>query len=257
MRKDMSKVIVERPRAGGGKSKGRRKNVPFEDLPACEGMLRPHENAKALNENLPPLRRYLHAQIGRPWDKVYSEICENLRPTSTIQQHVRDHVEGFVAVQTRMEDGVVYVLGRRSWYGEPCRLDESGFELYVHPKTGILLENRSLRNRGKVRRKRDYDAWRRQEIEERRREVSEGVQLHKLNGCWYEVRLGVTLREIRCVERRAGGRFRRYTVYRDEVIDAGLSDLASEELYGCRGVHAVAKRQLSKRELKTYGLQND
>lgn len=257
MRKDMAKVIVERPRLGGGKSKGRRGNVPFEDMPSCEGMRRPHENSKSLNENLPPLRRYLHSQIGRPWDKVYSDICKNLRPTSTIQQHVRDHVEGFVAMQTRMEEGIVYVLGRRSWYGEPCRLDESSFELYVHPKTGVLLENRSVRYRGKTRWKRDFDVWRRQVIEERRREVSEDVQLHKLNGCWYEVRLGATPREIRCVERRAGGHFRRYTVYRDEVIDAGLSDLASEELYGRRGVHAVAKRQFSNRELKKYGLQND
>lgn len=257
MRKDMAKVIVERPRLGGGKSKGRRGNAPFEDLPSCEGMRRPHENAKALNENLPPLRRYLHSQIGRPWAKVYSDICKNLRPTSTIQQHVRDHVEGFVAVQTRMEEGIVYVLGRRSWYGEPCRLDESSFELYVHPKTGILLENRFIRNRSFAERKRVVRARRQRELDERRREVSEFVQLHKLKGCWYEVRLGLTLREIRCVERRAGGRFRRYTVYRDEVIDAGLSDLASEELYGRRGVHAIAKRQLSKRELKKYGLRND
>ena len=87
-------------------------------------------------------------------------------------------------------------------------------------------------------------------------EVSETVQLHKLNGCWYEVRLGPTPREIRCVERLAGGRFRRYTVYRDEVIDAGLSDLDPEKLYGRGGAHAFAKRQLSKRELRKYGIKN-
>jgi hypothetical protein len=40
---------------------------------------------KALNENLAPLRRYLLKQIGRPWNKVFSEICQNLRVDSVVQ----------------------------------------------------------------------------------------------------------------------------------------------------------------------------
>ena len=47
---------------------------------------------KLLNENLAPLRRYLERQVGRPWDKVYSEIAEGLRVASTVQRHVRDHL---------------------------------------------------------------------------------------------------------------------------------------------------------------------
>jgi hypothetical protein len=34
----------------------------------------------ALNENLNPLKRYLHAQVGRPWNKVYAEIAARIRP---------------------------------------------------------------------------------------------------------------------------------------------------------------------------------
>ena len=94
MRKDMAKVLVERPRLGGqGCRKGRRARDP-DLLPKFKGMRRFREeqgDSKYLNENLAPLWRYLERQIGRPWDSVWSDICAHLRPTSTVQQHVRDH----------------------------------------------------------------------------------------------------------------------------------------------------------------------
>jgi hypothetical protein len=256
MRKDMWKVIVERPRGGGEVSKGRYRNVPIEDLSAFEGMRRPHRERKALNENLSPLRRYLRSQVGRPWDKVYADICANLRPESTVQQHVRDHVTDFVAVNTRIEDSVVLVLDTGRWWGGVRRLDEAYIDLYVHPVSGLLLENRHWR-RGRLHAYRRAQARRARKLLDRRRDIADDVQLHKLNGCWYEVRLGPTPRAITCVERRADGSIYRYTSYRDEIIGAGLSRLAPEELYGRPGVHAVAKRQLSRRELKKLGLRND
>ena len=42
MRRDMSKVIVERARRGGGVAKGRYKNFDLNDLPIKEGIRRPH-----------------------------------------------------------------------------------------------------------------------------------------------------------------------------------------------------------------------
>jgi hypothetical protein len=95
MRKDMAKVIVERPRQG---RYTRIKKTPrdFEDCPSKEGMRKPYLNRKSLNENLNPLWRFLERNINRPWDKVYSEICENLKTTSTVQQHVRDHIKGLL-----------------------------------------------------------------------------------------------------------------------------------------------------------------
>ena len=67
------------------------------------------QKTKTLNENLNPLKRYLASQVGRPWRKVYSEISEHLKPTSTVQQHVRDHLQDFVATKTRMKGGAVVV----------------------------------------------------------------------------------------------------------------------------------------------------
>jgi hypothetical protein len=48
-----------------------------------------------------PLRRFLKRQVGRPWDKVYSEIAAHLRADNTVRQHVRDHLRNFVAVKPR------------------------------------------------------------------------------------------------------------------------------------------------------------
>ena len=109
MREDMSRVIVERPRLGGDRGrKGR--SVSSDDLPKQEGMRRKHVlsgDCKVLNENLSPLRRYLERQVGRPWNKIYSEIARYLRADSTVQQHVRDHLSNFVSVKPRRLSGVL------------------------------------------------------------------------------------------------------------------------------------------------------
>lgn len=106
MRPDMAKVIVERPRVGSrgkGKPKGYRKalqGLSDEGLPAREGMRRRWlGQPKALNEHLGPLRRYLDSQVGRPWGKVFSEICAHIDRSSAVQDHVRDHVEAYVEAQ--------------------------------------------------------------------------------------------------------------------------------------------------------------
>ena len=99
----MARVIVERPRIPAHKArKGRRRDL--EDLPSHEGMRRAAElsgDRKMLNENLKPLRRYVDKRVGRPWDKVYSEIAAHLRVDSIVQQHVRDHLKDFVTVKPR------------------------------------------------------------------------------------------------------------------------------------------------------------
>ena len=120
MRKDMSKVIVERPRLGhsaAGKKPGRTQALVDDDgepirAKGAREPKRPPVKTKNFNETLNPLKRYLASNVGRPWNKVYSEISEHLKPTSTVQQHVRDHLDDFVATKTRMKGGVVVMTPR-------------------------------------------------------------------------------------------------------------------------------------------------
>jgi hypothetical protein len=251
MRKDMSKVIVERPRGdhrGEWARPGRSR--PLEDDEGAplrtRAPVRNPQKTKGLNENLAPLKRYLAQQVGRPWDKVFSEISEHLRPTSTVQQHVRDHIEDFVAVQTRMRDGKVVTLWRGG--GKETPLDQEWRKLYVHPRTGLLRQNAAWRSwnvRHRERREAEDKAR-----AARMRELEENRQLHLLKGgLWWEVRLA----RIKVHKTKANRSYEE--PYEDVVFAAGLSDLPPQELYGRRGVYAAAKRTLSKAEKKRYGLK--
>ena len=149
MRSDMHKVIVERPRRGGGVGTrpGRRRD--YDDLPVREGMRRRHVLAgseKALNEHLAPLERYLRKQVGRPWNAVYRDICARIRPDSAVQLHVRQHIRDYVEFDVEPGSrGVVYsAVHARFGAGRfPLRAGT----MYVHPRSGLLAVVRPRRRR--------------------------------------------------------------------------------------------------------------
>jgi hypothetical protein len=87
---------------------------------------------KWLNENLAPLRRYLHAQIGRPWNKVFSEIRKNLDTRSALGLHVMQHLYQFIHVRSVLHDGAIYSLHEYRCGPQPVD------GLYVHPVTGLI-----------------------------------------------------------------------------------------------------------------------
>ncbi|MCX7357552.1 MAG: hypothetical protein NT015_05340 [Alphaproteobacteria bacterium] len=239
----MSKVIVERPRTGrsrAGLRPGRTRTLvdddgePIKAKGAREPMRRPQKD-KNLNETLNPLKRYLASNIGRPWDKVYSEISEHLKPTSTVQQHVRDHLQDFVATKTRTRAGVMMATNR--WGGERP-LTESYCLYYVHPRTKLLRKNEHYQRAGA--------RWRAAQIKEaaelakRMRVIDEKTQLHLFDDVWWEVKLARTPASAQ---------------YVDVVKRARLSTLGGEKLYNRHGVYACDKRQLSKAEMKKLGLR--
>jgi len=238
----MAKVIVERPRSGraaAGLKPGRTRALVDDDGEPIKvkGAREPkgrEKKTKYLNETLNPMRRYLESQVGRPWNKVYAEISEHLKPTSTVQQHVRDHIEDFVAVKTRMRQGEVVAIKR--WGGE-ATLAEAHQKLYVHPRTGMLRKNqhwKSWNARQRERMKRDEAAR-----AQRMRVIDAKTQAHLFEDVWWEVKLAKTPLAQPFI---------------DVVHAAKLSALPLHELYGRAGVHARAKRVLSKREKKTLGL---
>lgn len=253
MRKDMSKVIVERPRLGrcaAGLKPGRTRAVEDDDgapLRAREPKGKPRKT-KDLNENLSPLKRYLAAQVGRPWRKVYSEISEHLKPTSTVQQHVRDHLDDFVAVRARMEKGVIWA---DTHWGKPMPLAQTNHHYYVHPRTGLLLKNENRVTWQQA--ERNARALEKAERDARMRVVNATTQLHLFNGAWWEVKLAKIKRHT-LTDRRG------YITYAEEpyvdvVRRAKLSKLSVADLYGRPGVYATEKRQLSKAEMKRLKLR--
>jgi len=138
MREDMYKVIVERPRRGkdGDAAAARRRN-DF-DGPMRLGM-RAGYGYRSLNENLAPLRRYLRAQLGRPWNKVFSEICAGIDRRNTVQQHIHQHIRDFIAIEVGVRNGRLVDLAGGWGF---LRADGISQELYVDPRSGLIRLNK-------------------------------------------------------------------------------------------------------------------
>lgn len=248
MREDMFKVIVERPRLVNSNDYSRdgRKFRNDENAPSRLGMKRGYtQRPKWLNENLAPLKRYLEQQVGRPWDKVYSEIRAPIDARSTVKQHILQHIGDFVAIDTHWvesnDGGKVVIRKWRWWQFGDTPLKDVNVELFVHPRTGILLRNRHfvpLNRRLKERRemKKARESVDRRDLDERR-------QLRRIDGIWYEVTLGQL--PAPCVQAN--------DIVYDACWDAVRKEWVSRQ-QGNADKYAVSKRQLGAKELKKYGL---
>jgi hypothetical protein len=277
MREDMSRVIVERPRLGGDRGrKGRA--VALDDLPKQEGMRRRHVlsgDCKMLNENLSPLRRYLERQVGRPWNKVYSEISRHLRADNTVQQHVRDHISDFVAVRPRRRKSALLALALGQEH-----YDRLWFEpLYVDLKDGLLKRTDRLPEAKRLHRAQKVPL-----APPDRVPLSPERELRRIDGLWFEVTLAPLpepeYREYRELRKIALKRYASRSLWIE--MEMTVRRLASVDVFdvvsGCHVPlgppideerawaeyrraypdrrYAVGKRALARSELRRHGLSN-
>ncbi len=213
------------------------------------------------NENLAPLRRYLERQVGRQWDKVYSEIAERLRPTSTVQQHVRDHLSDFVNVRRAPTTRFGTRLDAPWW--QPLYVDAAGFLRRTDPL------DRHARRRATSQKKPTRPA-----VTVR---LSETVELRKLAGLWHEIRLAplppAEYRPVTRPKKLSSGQTIEIVVR--QLVTPAMFDVATGAAVPCgpevddadgrkryaaahpERIYAAAKRQLSKRELRRHELSND
>lgn len=263
MRKDMYKVIVERPRhrAYGNQderhiSKQKMQELAREDYDAEELDLGRTDRplmTKELNENLSPLVRFLRTAVGRPWDEVYSELRENLRLDSATQYHVVQHLRHYVHLDVVMlDDGHLY-REHGSWrYGNtpldvPHRFFNAERTFYVHPKTKILC---LAPPKGKK-------AYARENAEEKLHapvQVNKFLQFRYINGSWKAVELA----EIPIANkdgfatvydrvRKLNIEVRKYKMS-DMLFPDGLSAEKRYNEYGSFSLYAVSVRELGRRE---------
>jgi hypothetical protein len=258
MREDMYKVIVERPRRWKGRDAFAARLRDDFDGPIRLGM-RAGYDSRELNENLAPLRRYLHAQIGRPWNKVFSEVCAGIDRRNTVQQHIHQHIRDFIAIDVDVREGRLVDLAAR--WGFLRRDSGISQELYVDPRTGLIRLNRNYRSW-----RYDTAKHRRREIAQiamRRRVVNERTFLLLLNDIWFRVETDVLPRERLIVsvvdgnpQRRMAADFRYDVVLRRHISRASSSVRQQcEHLYGSGDLYAVSKRQIPTREIKAHGLR--
>ncbi len=256
MRKDMKHVIIDRPRTGGdgGKSippKGSKKRLqktPLEEMPKHESTARKRVygyDCKQLNEHLSPLRRWLHKQVGRDWDEVWSEICDGLSIRNATTAHVRDHAEQYVEKNCTIgKDGKVcdsrgMTINSgwrwRQWYVDPRdnKLSIAPDERYRYPKR--------------------LPDW----VEGK----DEDHRYYLLHGIWYEVELKPF--PLLVISRFYGDNAY-YNRVHDLVIAAKWKSPKNKKYTGStkddcksrygRFVYAASKRQLGKKEIRQLKL---
>jgi hypothetical protein len=238
MREDMSKVVIERPRRGhsllssktGLRTRHYDPDKEYDDLPKrVSGSRSKHiraEEIKYFSDLLGPLRRFLRKNVGRPWDRVYSEMKKHLDDRKVTGRHVFEHVGDMVETHAFIDrDGEIYKWG----HGGRYLVD--GF--YVDPRTGLLCWS-------------DNDPWWKarsksktavKEITHVRLGANNGYV--KLNGIWYLIE---------------------YKVY-DKSFDRDMVNrtvlLRTNPEISYQLIFILRKKQLSQKELKAAKLKND
>ena len=252
VRADMSKVLVESPREGRGRARaheGQRRRVrqradrDGESAPQRFGMQRDITSHKHFGEHLGPLYRYLRQQVNRPWAKVYGELCAGLDRRSVVQAHLFQHIGDKVEIDTVWQDDAVWVRG---WRGL-VPLSGSRAEMFVHPRTGILLPNRA-----RVIEVQRHRQERRQKLAQGHPDRRSGLpgmpadrQWQRIEGLWYEVTLAAL--DVRDDKTRVV----------DVVLKRSVSGRDRQLLlatHGRPGWYAIAKRQLDRATLRKHGL---
>lgn len=187
MRPDMKKVVVERPR-WGSRARNRKFGARLKYIAGHDYEEQPKKAlgfesyaidgyGKEFTDVLNPLRRFLRSNLGRPWNKVYSELCAGLDRRKVTGLHIFQHLETMVERNCYFgADGEVLRI-------HPGQPPVRGF--YVHPRSGLLCEARRESRRERKR---------------QQMEAEEVTQLHpggsfryqKHEDIWYRV----TLRRI-------------------------------------------------------------
>lgn len=233
MREDMAKVVIERPRYGHSdpskKTALRLRHYDpdkeYDEYPKhIPASMR--RGTKGFSDLLGPLRRYLRSNVGRPWNKVWSEMKQNLDCRKTTGQHIFDHVKWEVDLHVEVDEhGVAYYPeGRARRYG-PIN------GLFVHPRTGLLCwqdARHCKRNEPEAARKL------RRSVE--RIPISHNQSYVRINGVWYI------------------GDYVAYDISQPDIPQVEIPGLRYHD--GKRWMQLVSKRKCTQQELQKNGLRN-
>lgn len=137
MRSNLMDVVSGRPfssafylRKGSNRRKQREERLGISPLKQSMRASRTGIERKPNNHRLKILGKILRAQVGRPWNDVFSDICRDL-PFSSSHWKVRDYMSWMVDANcSRDRDGTLL-----NGFGYPV----GGGDLYVDPDSGLLL----------------------------------------------------------------------------------------------------------------------
>ena len=224
-----------------------------ESLPKREGMKKQYGyDLKMFGEFFPPLIGYLRKNVGRPWDKVFSDLAKSLKGGGTVIDHVYVHLWQFVERNPKWIDGWPHGAELR-YQGEHSPLLKG--DLYVD-RHGILREVKKHKPRPKGK------------MVDKRVVISELEQYRRIKGVWYHVWFkkvpetgtkGQILRDVLLNENlywksNWSGREAWHLGWRVGLW--GLDNVHGQigKAPNKRSIYAVRMFQIGKREIKQAGL---
>ncbi len=235
-------------------------------LPSGESMTkRLGYSQRSFSENLGALRGLIAKNVGKNWDKLYSQICRQVSPTgSNIERHVHQHLPDFIYMQTRVgPTGKIEVIQFRGDWGAIDEINFGRREYYVHPKTRCIMRvKKSGGYKSDMRERRAQAVRDRQDVF--RATSDPMIQLHRLNGLWWAITLerfdkdNIDREKKDLLVKDPWELFpsRRNPQTGDYSIPSVRPSWKLKEKYGVEGVIGVKRRILNKKELRLYGLTN-
>lgn len=269
MRPDMEKLLTECYRHGKDRDHRRKriqdKQLPIEEAPIRESFSKwavAHWQGKEQADNLAPLKRFLQRSVGKLWNDVYSEICQNINTNKATDIHILQHLDWMVEKNTFVgEDGKVWFY---SSGGDPSPIEDRwaySEQYYVCPKTGTLQKQ--------GRKKTTY----KHKPEVHKITISNDSQAFQIDGIWYIV----TLRKRDDRDRRWSVVWAKFINKDDHILERiakdngikvgswekmyqykGMSntEVLALKIYGDKDLISVKQKQMNSRELKRMKLKN-
>jgi hypothetical protein len=197
--------------------------------------------------------RFLHSRCGQHLDKVFSEFSKAdwIPAVRRTYNEFKSHVK----VDTFMQDGEVYF---RDYFQEPKKVKDHNSKnfFYIHPVSKVLIHKPhtgvpSYKERKKEKQKEFF------------RFLAAGHQLIKYKGIWYEYTFTVDEFEQGSFNKETGKFDQKRRSQKDIDRDSTEPVYCPHEKklvtwwnYWPR-IKNVKRRQLSGKELKSFGLTND
>lgn len=273
MRPDLNKLLCEHERIGSSRSYGDDRNLKvFEEMyqdryeddepfagignAARESMKKRFNwmyNSKEFGENLNPLYGIIKKNVGRRWDKVYSELCEVFDMRSVINQHILQHLYSYVEVKDMFigKDGKPWVRNR---HGGDEPIKGSTTEYYVDPRDNVLKRNNSFTSYRQANRQREAERIR--EKAKTFRKIHETLELHKFGDVWFKIDFTLFKGYTKTVARSHASYNpnKKPRIYYHTTTEYPPTFDVLEKKTVERNRVATAKSTASHKELKQYGI---
>ncbi len=193
MRPDFAKQLTERERIHHSDHyhnyrhiKGPKGAWGDDEVGGREGMRIRYNHGydrKSFNENLNPLKSWVHSCLGKKWDKMYGELRKQFDVRKVINKHILEHLFQYIEVNTFVGDKgeVLFTDSRYTGRGDQP-ISKCSKDYHVCPKSGLVRKTHKQPKRSIVM---QQEAEKRQKELAVRRVLSDTEVLHLIDGVWY------------------------------------------------------------------------